>query len=279
MIVGAHIEIGKHERPLDNYLQWLHPNASVGLGCLWEMIEKKPGVYTWPDWMLRNADLMSSHKVIYTVNTCPRFYRVDKDIENSPPKPEYYENCAYFIHDLIEHLHPYGVQIWNEPEMPPCEFFFGGFGKDGGVEYGKMLRDVYIRCKDHAVIFGGGLAMMSFSWQFLRDILSVGKYFDILSYHTYANRSDQFDLAITRSVKLRNIAKKPVALIETGYTGKSDEKQNEYIQHLLENAGIIKLIHNFTLANADWRNTDLVVDSVRRPAWYTWYNWLENQSP
>lgn len=286
--LGAYLEVIRANEPR---LQWAKPNGIIGTGINFSVInwEQLDMVYT----QLEEQNLRYTIQIKFV----PPTWRVYPEKECSPPKPEYYDDFARLVIEVLDRYDPYLISIWNEPEPTPKELppgwdhYIGCWGdleKEyfGGEDYGKFLAYIYPIIKNahpDITIAGGELVFSLYNErdkQFAKGLVKYGM-FDEFAFHSYPSWPyPSYDYPFMQAEFARTLTDKPLQLSETSYACDdayydcSDpaflEAQAKYLEHILDGALAerIVLIRWYTLANNGWRNTDLVYRNIPKPAYY-----------
>jgi hypothetical protein len=100
--------------------------------------------------------------------------------------------------------------------------------------------------------------------------------FDVLSFHAYPGFGQKnYDEPLRKAEKLMQFTDKRLWLSETAYRTREwyanfEQEKKEYLAYLWKYAldYRIHMIMWYTLANNNWDFTDLVLKSIKNPAWY-----------
>ena len=299
-LLGAQLEgaIGTRDK-------WLVPNRVYHFPLLWDECEKAPGVYTFPEEAFYNVTrlnmkLGSDYRLIIGTRTCPYFYALRSD-RGSPPKPENYIALAKLIEQIYNTFHPWGVELWNEPEFNEAEAagmgkYYGAWG-NAGLSYGTMVTEVYdylrYRTPGMSVIAGAsfGLLDTTRSLAFLRGATSGGMRADYWSWHGYlwyrdvVNDTRAFENILRFSQDAYDIFPQLQILSETSVMRKTElddpplfqQRQAELLQYLIDTTydTEIESVIWYTLADNGWRHSDLIRNSIEMPVYNVWKDYQE----
>lgn len=259
----------------------------------WDEIELSPGVYTFSNDLYDTVNRLDNklgrdnYQLILGTKCCPPFYSTGTE-RNSPPKPEHYIDYARFVESACLTFHPWGVEVWNEPEALPHSQWFGGFGHMGGADYGRLARTVYDLGLPTKIVSGAsiGLTGVDITTQFLRDAVQAGMKSDYWSFHAYINYWEVIDdtLAfqniIDYSRNIQTIYNVPQLITETSVLRDTDlpeilehrQRQVELLQFLYDQmpTTAIKSVLWYTLAETTWEHSSMVQYGVVYPIHDLW---------
>jgi len=262
---------------------WIVPNRPYQ----WNDCEPVKGTYEFPAYAMYNHSHLGSKQIVGT-KTCPLWARLWVDKLCSPPKPECYVDYANWICEIIDTYHPWGIELWNEPDCRYEDSAPENFGCwwDGvswyssGKRYGQFTKTVYDIVKAHSPdtqMIVGSLMMVSEneSYSFLQGAMAGGLTGDLLSYHGYITERSGFDRIFGLARSIKNICNYiPLACSETSVLSWTDSLefqslQRDYLQYLIDHveASGIEHILIYTLSGNDWLNSDLIHDNQSTPAW------------
>jgi len=182
----------------------LFPEDSVyHINIRWDEMQPKEDGAIWYNLKLRTA-AQAAHdrnlKLILGTRTSPEWAR-EREFACSQPKPEYWSDYADYVNQVISFLHPWGIEIWNEPDATydgiqyEWWWFFGCW--DSPQSYSDFVHYVVplIR-KEHpeTKILVGALALDNLNgYTTARLIDGMGDYLSFHSYSYYgANDNDRF---------------------------------------------------------------------------------------
>ena len=243
-----------------------------------------------------NLKLGTDYRLIIGTRTCPSFYALYAGNRGSAPKPEHYLAFAKFIEQIYNTFHPWGVELWNEPEFTTAEAagmgqYYGAWG-NAGLDYGTMVTEVYdylrYRTPGMRIIAGASFGLLNTdrALTFLADAVSRGMNADYWSWHGYiwdyqvAADNIAFENLLRFSEDAKKIFNVPQILSETAVMRRDDlddpsafqVRQAELLQYLIDKISYTNIqgILWYTLANNGWRHTDLVRNSVEMPVYQVW---------
>ena len=243
-------------------------------------------------WLLYNITMFGDNPFILGTKTCPLEYRLWEDFLGSPPKPQYYYKFGEWVSTISQEYHPWGIEIWNEPDVPKrfsVPDYYGSWVDDddkfynSGKNYGKFCGEVYdvIHNAGTKVIAGALLGSES-SLEFLSGALDARLRADYISYHTYLYMTDDFDKPFRFVEKLRQVTNLPLILSETSIIGDGSpthlQRQADYLTYLRKHQYWegIDLILWYSLFN-NWHNTALVQNTLPTLAMEVWRNLVDPQ--
>lgn len=246
----------------------------------WTDVEKVQGMREYPFWLRNNISAFRSNPFILGFKTCPEWARLWKDKPGSPPMPEYYEAFGNFIVQTINLYRPWGVEIWNETDVPntlpnDLQWWFGAWveGSDyfgAGKRYGEMMNVIYpiIKKTFVKVLAGAVIGAMPSSIDFLRGAMSVNMPTDIISIHKYLNPGDNYSDLYKLADAAYSAARFPIAVTETNVKNSIDSQslkddQVEYLKWILANDN--PNIHYVQLYS--WNNGWEYTNVVNRPVY------------
>ena len=141
---------------------------------------------------------------ILGTRTAPEWARMWSGHSGSPPKEENWGDYANFVNVMITALDPWGVELFNEPDVESgkaVEDYYGAWvAEDGsfyeaGAYYGQVTAFVYPLIKaqhpDVKIIVG---ALQAVNMEFLRGAVDGGLTGDMLSVHKYIKTREEFGL-------------------------------------------------------------------------------------
>jgi len=246
----------------------------------WDQVEKDKGTYKWDsatDQAVQGAK-DNGLKVIIGTRASPKWARKYPDKVCSQPKGGNYDEYAGFVYEIVKRYHPWGVEVWNEPDakpdvVPDDLWHFGCF--DSGKAYAEVTAYVYPFAKraDPGVkVIGGALAMADDKWldQWLTAPYSAWHQ-DIISYHAYSYwKGNNEDIAKAHANKIRKYGDFELIVTETSLldsTGKcSSEFEDakavhaQYVNKNIDNWKLYGAIW-YTVGGNNWRCSDLTGQS------------------
>lgn len=278
MVIDAHIPVFgvELEGTLRDRDQYIVPGSPVKLHLLWSETEPTRGVYVWPTELGSDIARLKDHYVLLSIKGTPIWARSNSsDLVCDPPNAVYLEDFARFIRAVVIKYPVWGVEIWNEPDVAHhSEELAPYFGCNwSGQFYAEMLTHVYpiAHAARPDIKIVAGAMHNPLWWQYVENIHD---YYDMVSFHGYPNYSFPLDGADL----LRQWTDKPIVLSETSLlmdgtpTPVFEQAQAEYLTYVATHAkehGVILVIW-YTLADNGWRNSDLVINGIRKPAWYAY---------
>ena len=94
-------------------------------------VYQSPWRWSGPEpWFYDNVKIFGSNPFIAGAKLSPLEYRLWAQTNCSPPKPEYYGQYANDVAAMVRDVHPWGVEIWNEPNVKrneTAEDYYGCF--------------------------------------------------------------------------------------------------------------------------------------------------------
>lgn len=192
---------GAQDETKGAYADYYNPDYIAHLPVRWDTTEPEPGVYTWDKQL--DKGISEYHKggalVVLGTRASPKWARLHPGNTCSQPMPSKYSDYGRFILALIERYQPYGVELWNEPDIKPADLpadwsIMGCW--DSGRDYADMLRVVYpmVKAKYPDVTVIAGALMLDKHKEFT-ELWLAGKArdFDWLSFHAYEYLSNSVD--------------------------------------------------------------------------------------
>jgi hypothetical protein len=236
-------------------------------------------------WLLYNISMFGDNPFILGTKTCPPGYRLWEDFLGSPPKEECYIYFADFATELAEVYQPWGIELWNEPDVPrrfSVPNYYGSWVDNDdkfynyGKSYGKFCGEVYETIHNAGTkVIAGALLGSESSLEFLSGAVDDGFRADYVSYHTYLYMTDEFDKPFRFAEKLRKLTTLPLILSETSIIGdgslEHQQRQADYLTYLRKHQywGGIDLILWYSLFN-NWNHTALVQNKLPTLAMEVW---------
>ncbi len=183
---------------LDEQMLWVY------VAVPWHIAEpcdsaKRNCPYNWNDPAMVEVEdaidqyIAAGKKVFITIKTTPEWARdplcITAGAPTCRPKQSAWDNFERFAIALYER-HPliFGLEVWNEPDAPAFETYYGGWANPGdptygGVWYGEFLADIYPTIKaafgPNRFIYIGGLAQTNVvthpSMQFFSGVMQTIK--------------------------------------------------------------------------------------------------------
>jgi hypothetical protein len=190
-------------------------------------------------WIPDTVSAVDPNPLIIGTRTCPEQYRLYPDRMGSPPKPEYYEKYVEFVVDLYERYHPWGIEVWNEPDCPTYsvppenQWFYGAWVNNedyyqAGRDYGELLAMVYsVLSGTGCQILGGALqnGHVVQGREFLRGMLETGLC-DYVSTHIYPFYGDNFKQIVEQALQsVQSMTDKPLFISETALLTKGEDTE------------------------------------------------------
>jgi hypothetical protein len=246
--------------------RWIVPGRMYQMPARWAEIEQVRGEYQIPANLWIDVPKIRPNPWILGTKTCPTWAQEWPGVLGSPPRYENWPDYAAFLNHMIDELHPWGVEIWNEPDTSPATAvmeYFGAWIDDGGdpvqagMDYAEFCNAIYPLIKqahpETQVIVG---ALMG-NEGFLHGMEAGRITGDLLSIHHYLRPTDSFEDTFTAAEHARNVCRMPVIISETSIVALDDspdheERQAEYLRYLRE------VQH--------WTGIPLVM-------WYSLFNW------
>lgn len=192
---------GAQDETKGAYAYEFNPGYIAHLNIRWDNAEPEPGDYSWDGQLDKGVKALKSRGALIVLGTraSPEWVRLNPGYTCSQPKPSNYDEYGRFILALIERYQPYGIELWNEPDIKPADlpadwWIMGCW--DSGRDYADMLRVVYPMVKaqypDVKVIAG---ALMLDKRKEFTELWLKGsaRDFDWLSFHAYEYLSDKVD--------------------------------------------------------------------------------------
>lgn len=233
-------------------------------------------------WLGRNVAAFGDNPFIIGTKTCPLEYRLWPDFLGSPPQSQYYGEFGEWASTISREYHPWGIEIWNEPDVPRQfsvpEYFGSWVDEDdfylAGRAYGLFCAAVYEQIHaTGAQVIAGALLGGESSLVFAAGMMDGGLRCDYVSYHKYLGMGDPFDTGFVFADRLREIVNVPLIWNETNILGDGSPthqaKQAEYVKYLRERCGwegvagvLIYSFHNWM-----WENAALIIDGDLTPAY------------
>lgn len=259
--------------------QFFIQGAIVLLQVHWSDVEATQGVYQWPAELDHDVGLVDSEYLILSVKGSPAWSR-NGGIECEAPLPAYYSAFGRFVRALADRYHPFAIEGWNEPDAnhrnPELARFFGCIG-DGQV-YAGLIEAAYreLQGTDVKLIAGALLGNMEF-WG-AAVAAGINEHCDVVSFHAYVVwPNPDVSLVFAIANRLSQLSPgKPLYLTETSvlcdiYCDATFQAyQVDYLSWLhsqMHDLGI-EIVLWYSLANNCWRNSDLVINDIRKPAWF-----------
>jgi hypothetical protein len=294
-IIGVQIE----GRVKNNY-QLLAPKSAVVEQIRWYECEDNQGFISFPDYLYEDYEYIKGRKLLINVKNAPEYMRVIPDKICSYIYPEYYEEYAYFLLEIIDTFHPFGIEIWNEPDTPPeilppgHDYYYGGWNNQdepykAGKRYGEFLDTVYQTVKDahpEVLLFAGALSMHGLTDKFLDGFTARGEY-DVISYHAYPYYKDTNGVYNKIAEHAQAIRKydpaAELAVTETSllYWGDStppadfEAKQADYFSDSIDFCRLQEINYLWWYdINNTWRHCGLTEGGKKKAAWYRYYERL-----
>lgn len=113
-----------------NLSRWVIPERIYQQAARWVDIEAQKGVYKLPAWMIEDAEVIAPNPLILGAKTCPAWARLWGSELGSPPKRSCWGDYARFVCYLIREFSPWGIELWNEPDVPtghPEQYWYGAW--------------------------------------------------------------------------------------------------------------------------------------------------------
>ena len=264
LVLVAFAFIGAQDETLGGYARRYPIHSTVYIAMRWDVIEAEYGVYDWTYYDAVIAKMPEHINLIIGLKTSPQWAG---KYENAcaQPWPVYYDNFGRFVQAVVDRYGPWGVEIWNEPDVPPgavsIENWLAGCWDDG-AEYGSMLHVVYPMLQDTQVI-AGGLMLAEWTQDWAGAALAGGDY-DYVSYHAYVNQDpDTWSAVQDKAAVLRRMTDRPLIVTETAVLGPAcDDAQlqakAEYFNYLSGNyRNWVDGFLWYTIGGNGWRCSDL----------------------
>lgn len=271
-MVGATRYIGAQDETTGEYKKYYAKDQITKITLRWDLIEGKQGEYRWNvegnDAKIKS--LSKDYRLLIGTRAAPKWARKYSGYPCSQPKPEYYQDYGKFVKAVIERYHPWGVELWNEPDVER-----GAFGRDWflmgcwdtGKQYAEMTRTVYPMVKaDNLTVMVGALMLEDKSWA--ASFLTNDPAGDWVSFHAYPYNGvvDNYDIPGERAKWLHARTDKGVFLSEISlldYTGKCskafEKAKADYLTMLNDNlvSWGIEGFTWYTIGGNNWRCSDL----------------------
>lgn len=281
------------QEKIENAVPYLIPNSLIHLDVDWNVCEPIRGEYSF-DRLIERMTYLRNYNVTITVKNSPEWARsyLYPDIPACSPRPEFYQDYAELCIKAAQICNTNRIHIWNEPDAPGYEHYFGGFynGKYpyfGGDVYGDFLRYVIDYLDDYWVgyeIIGGALTGDPYSAEkqgFLNGLLLSGVLPHYLSFHCY-RIGDDFDyldamVNYLKSTMFSHGVSLPLWMSEFSVLADTpselqEQYQAEFAEYVIANAERldIKFAEWYSLFGSGWMNADLVdrITKRKKPAWY-----------
>lgn len=280
--IGAQVEgsvVGK-----EKWVVYGHP---YHWPARWSECEPSQGQYVFEDWMYNNNWVLGNKQILGT-KTCPLWARLHPENLCSQPKAEYYIDYAKWLCKLIEEFHPWGIELWNEPDCRADDAAQNYFGcwYDGvswfnsGLKYGQFTKVVYDYVKPlhpevHLLVGALMNVAENESLSFLSGAKAGGLKGTDLSFHGYITEKSGFDRIFTLAANLKKVVSyMPMICTETSVLSWEDSEelkllQRDYLQHISDRlpTSDIDVVLWYTLAENSWLNSDLQRGDTPLPAW------------
>lgn len=281
------------EGSISSNYKYLAERSAIHDQIRWFEVEKEPGIYSWPQSLLLDYELVKDRRPSFCVKGCPEWARVNP-LRCSPPDEAHYKSYADFIIAVIEKFNAPAVEIWNEPDTPydliaPGHDYYYGCWINleavfaSGLRYGQMLEAIYPVIKDahpEVTIIAGALSMnRDYSEKFIDAFCHVGKNYDAISFHAYPyhNGTEDWDV-IGRSVERirRSDYDTPLWVTETSLlwwgdstpTQEYEDDQASYFEWVLGRCRELGIdaVYWYDLHNT-WNHCGLVESGRKKAAW------------
>jgi hypothetical protein len=183
------------------YYQEYKPGYIAHLNTRWDTSEPEPGTYLWDKQLDKGVENLKQQKALVIIGTraSPKWARLHPTQTCSQPMPSKYADYGKFILAIINRYKPYGIELWNEPDIKPAylpkDWWIMGCW-DSGRDYADMLRVVYPMVKEkypNVTVIAG--ALMLNGHKVFTELWLRGKAYDFdwLSFHAYTYLSDNVD--------------------------------------------------------------------------------------
>jgi hypothetical protein len=284
---GVHLAAGAQKS-----LEWLSHWSWARMWVRWDEIQTQPGTYTWDATLDDDLTALRSQGVptLLTLITTPEWARINPQVRCSPPQPDYLDDYAAFINAVIDRYQPQAVELTNEPEVSHetignLDQWMGCWGPEGSY-YAEMLRTVYPLIKDRhpgVIVAAGSLMLDEEHVGFWKDVLSAGGggFYDAVSFHNYIYYPlNEYQTTESKAEYLRSLGESaPLWLTETSLLCYDEfiecgeefqQAQADYYRYISKHHSSmgVERFFWFTLANNEWRHSDLVENRQLKPAWY-----------
>jgi hypothetical protein len=269
--------------------KYLAENSAVLEQIKWYEVEVSPGVYKFPDYLLEDYKYIEDRETLYQIKNAPEWMRVDPSMKCSPPKEEYYDDFAYFLNYVIDYFNITAIEVWNEPNTPPeiipdgHDYYYGCWGHVGksyigGADYGEMLKVIYPIIKSehpNVEVYAGALSPGDSAEDFVKGFISVGNYFDGISYHAYPHYGGEGYDEIGKWYNILSKYTDNVIVTETSLlnggnpTTEFEIAQAEYFVWSIDRVKFLGMKYMFwyDLHNT-WAHCGLIESNRKKPAWF-----------
>lgn len=191
---------GAQDETKGAYASEFAPGYIAHLNIRWDQAEPDPGKYVWDKTLDKGVIQFQERGALVVIGTraSPEWARLHPGNTCSQPMPSKYADYGRFVLALIERYQPFGVELWNEPDIKrgdlPADWWIMGCW-DSGRDYADMLAVVYpmVKAKYPEVKVIAGALMLdnrTFTQLWLKG---AARDFDWLSFHAYEYLSNQVD--------------------------------------------------------------------------------------
>lgn len=246
----------------------------------WDQIEPSAGNYKWDAVLDREIARAKARglKVIIGTRASPKWARQRTDYVCSQPRPGNYDEYAWFVVQLAKRYQPWGVEIWNEPDVK-----YEDVSKDWWImgcwetpqQYADLVRVVVDKMNQSGVdtkVLGGALALEDErGYLFARDLRGIPNF---ITFHAYAYWGDDFSVIEEKVWSLRSRGVNDALIIsETSYLDTTsqcldrfEKLKAEYASYVRDGAkgwGLDGVLW-YTIGGNNWRCSDLTGESYNQ---------------
>lgn len=260
--------IGVQDETLGGYAAKYAAYTTVHIHAKWDEVEAVQGKYDWVNMDEVVIKIPKRNNLIIGTRTSPEWARKYTN-RCSQPKQEYYYDYALFVDNLVDRYNPWGIEIWNEPDVKPWQvgldnWMFGCW--DTGEDYGKLVAEVRRVLGSTSVnIIAGALMLSDDTKDFARVALAHWGDYDYVSYHAYASiYENNWNVIDDKAHFIRTVTPKPILVTETSLlsdlcTDYHSYRLSEYLSYVLTQM-VDWRIDGFlwyTIGGNKWRCSDL----------------------
>lgn len=270
--------VGAQDETHGAYLSVFPEDSVAHYSIRWDKGEPEPGQYVWESGLgeVISRAYREKVKVIIGTRASPEWARLKPDWTCSQPKTTAYDDYARWVNAIIDKYHPWGIEIWNEPDVGYNDvsqdwWIMGCFLS--GSDYAQFVNTVIPIVKAHSpetkILIGALMLDGDDQGRFARS-LTYAKGYDYLSYHAYVYAgTGRDDVILEKADLLRSmiVPTPPLFVTETSMLDYGDkcspafeQLKDEYAAHARAGLGPWGLSGAlwYTIGGNGWKCSDLL---------------------